>query len=237
MEALIGLVLVWLVWLISSRRWRRRLKLPIIISIIAIIMASPLPLAVSQWGLTMAIPRDTGETADAIVVLGRGDDFRDSRIAEAWQLWKSNRAPLVFTSGMLDARPITQVLRELGIPAHQSSGEECSQSTEENALFTAAILHPNKVQKILLVTDTVHMLRASLVFKHFGFQVIPVPVDGPTHITHRAKFQILLREYAGLVKYGFNGLFKSRSLAELEKPPAEVYKKIVDWNCIGKLNS
>jgi uncharacterized SAM-binding protein YcdF (DUF218 family) len=235
MESLIGLGLIWLLWLISSRQWRRWITMPIIVVAIGIILTSPIAVALGQWGLTIQLVPDAGEIADAIVILGRGDQLRDSRIAEAWRLWKSHRAPQVFASGMLDARLIAEVLRDSGVPAEQISGEECSQSTQENALFTSTILHSKNIQKILLVTDLPHMLRASLVFKHFGFNVIPVPVDLPSQIKHRTKLQILLREYAGLIKYNFTGLLKSRSLEELEKPPIAIYRKIRDWNCIDKV--
>jgi hypothetical protein len=38
---------------------------------------------------------------------------------------------------MGDAHQIVQTLEEMGVPEQQLGGEECSQTTHENALFTA----------------------------------------------------------------------------------------------------
>jgi uncharacterized SAM-binding protein YcdF (DUF218 family) len=231
MESLIGLVVLWLLWLVSSRRWRRRLGVPIVVIALGLTIASPAGLALGQWGLTAALPSDTGEAVDAIVVLGRGYELRDARVGKAWELWRSQRASQIFVSGMLDARPIIQVLKDMGIPEQQLAGEECSQSTQENALFTFAILHPQDVKNILLVTDLPHMLRALLTFQHFGFHVIPIPVNLPTQLTSPMKLQVMFREYSGLIKYKLTGQFEVRSSEALEKPPAAISQKIRDWNC------
>jgi uncharacterized SAM-binding protein YcdF (DUF218 family) len=231
MESLIGLVLLWLLWLISSRRWQRKLVVPIVMLAFGLVLTSPVGLAIGQRGLTAALPADTGEAVDAIVVLGRGYELRDPRIEQVWELWRSRRASQVFASGMLDARPIVQVLKDLGIPEPHISGEECSQSTQENALFTTAILHRRGVKKILLVTDTPHMLRALLTFQHFGFHVIPAPVNLPTQLTPTAKFQILLREYAGLLKYKLTGQFDPYASNVQEILSPDIFQKIRDWNC------
>jgi uncharacterized SAM-binding protein YcdF (DUF218 family) len=231
MESLIGLALLWLLWLICSPRWRRKLVVPIIVVAFAIVTISPVGLAIGQWGLTASLPSDTGEAVDAIVVLGRGYELRDPRIAQAWELWRSQRASQVFASGMLDARPIVQVLKDLGIPEHQISGEECSQSTQENALFTTAILHSQSVKTILLVTDMPHMLRATLTFQHFGFRVVPAPVELQTQLPPQVKFQILLREYAGLIKYRLTGQFEAYSPKVREKLSPDIFQKIRSWKC------
>jgi uncharacterized SAM-binding protein YcdF (DUF218 family) len=194
-------------------------------------MLSPVGLAIEQWGLTAALPSDTGESVDAIVVLGRGYELRDSRIGAVWELWRSQRASQIFASGMLDARPIVKSLKEIGVPEQQIRGEECSQSTEENALFTTAVLHPQGVRKILLVTDNPHMLRALLTFQHFGFRVIPAPVSLPNQLSAQAKFQILLREYGGLIKYKLTGNFESSPSNVQEKLSEDVFQKMRDWNC------
>lgn len=53
--------------------------------------------------------------------------------------------------------------------------EEASNTTYENAVFSARILKDAKVQRILLVTDAMHMARAERVFARSGLQVIPAP--------------------------------------------------------------
>jgi uncharacterized SAM-binding protein YcdF (DUF218 family) len=230
METLIGLALLWVLWLMSSGRWKRRLGIPLAAIAVGWLIASPLGLGIALWGLTIPLPQDSGEKVDAIVVLGRGEPFRDQRVATVQELWQTNRASEIFASGMLDARPIVQTLKELGLPAQRLDGEECSQTTEENAQFTYAILHPQGIQTLLLVTDAPHMLRSFLAFRSFGFHVIPHLSGLPTHLTLPKKLWIVLREYLGLIQYFFTGQFSPRSEEILQTPP-EVTQKIREWNC------
>ena len=53
--------------------------------------------------------------------------------------------------------------------------EDASATTFENAQFSARILKAAKVQRVLLVTDALHMARAERVFALSGLQVIPAP--------------------------------------------------------------
>lgn len=231
MESLIGLALLWILWLVTSRRWRRRLMLPILAIALGIVLTSPAALAVGQWGMTLALPRDSGASADAIVVLGRGPELRDSRTAKAWELWQARRAPQIFASGMLDARFITQTLKEIGIPEGRVAGEECSQSTQENALFTAAILHPKNEETILLVTDIPHMMRALLIFQQSGFQVIPVAVELPAQMPHFAKLNVLVREFFLLIRERLTGVDNAPAPEDLVEPPVAIYQKMQEWGC------
>jgi len=50
-----------------------------------------------------------------------------------------------------------------------------SANTAENAAFSAKILLPAGVHKILLITDAMHMRRAKLAFQQQGLQVVPAP--------------------------------------------------------------
>ncbi|HEY9642858.1 MAG TPA: YdcF family protein [Coleofasciculaceae cyanobacterium] len=231
MEVLIGLALLWVLWLISSRQWKRRLVVPLVATAAGLLIVSPLGLGIALWGLTISLPQDSGEKVDAIVVLGRGDPFRDQRVATVQRLWQTNRAPEIFASGMLDARSIVQNLQEMGLPEQRLDGEECSQTTEENAQFAYAILHPQGIQTILLVTDAPHMLRSFLTFRSFGFHVIPHLSSLPTQLTLSEKFWIVLREYLGLIQYGLTGQLNPRPVEVLQTPPVEIVQKIRDWHC------
>jgi uncharacterized SAM-binding protein YcdF (DUF218 family) len=231
MKTLIGLAVLWIVWLTAPRRWKRQMSL-LLIGIAAVLVAvSPLGLELGIWGLTIAVPPDSGEKVDAIVVLGRGDAMRDQRVATVQELWQRNRAPQIFASGMLDARPIVRELQAIGIPKQRLDGEECSQSTEENAQFTQAILHPQGVQTILLVTDAPHMLRSVLTFRSFGFRTIPHPSPLPTHLLLQEELRILLREYLGLAQYALTGQFNPHSPKLMQAPLIEVTQKISSWGC------
>jgi uncharacterized SAM-binding protein YcdF (DUF218 family) len=232
MEALIVIALLWVFWLASSRRWRRRIIQPLMVVVILfMLVASPLMVNVATWGLTFSVPPDTGETVDAIVVLGRGHRVRNERFEIAKELWEDNRAPKIFISGMLDAKYMVPLLQEVGIPASALSGEECSQSTTENGLFTMAILRPQGIHKILLITDPPHLLRSLLIFRTAGFTVIPHASPLPAQWGTKQRLLTVVREYAALAKYALSDRLHPQTSAAMDSPPTEVSAKILDWNC------
>ncbi|GAB2841185.1 YdcF family protein [Pseudoduganella ginsengisoli] len=53
--------------------------------------------------------------------------------------------------------------------------EEASVNTAENAAFSASILLPAGIKRIVLVTHAMHMQRAEQVFRSAGFEVVPAP--------------------------------------------------------------
>lgn len=232
MELLIVLVLIGIIGMIVPRRWRRRFLLPFTFMLLFCIgITSPWGIELATQGLTVNLPEDNGEPVQAIVVLGRGDDFRQRRMERVEKLWEQQRSPKIFASGMLDAEFMLEQFETNGIPKIALSGERCSQSTEENALFTSAVLYPEQVQKILLITDTPHMMRSMLMFRSVGFDVIPYPIALPDHWSNRLKSWVLLREYFGLMTYALTDRFHQRSVEELRNPPTDVVSKLVDWNC------
>jgi uncharacterized SAM-binding protein YcdF (DUF218 family) len=231
MKLLIQLTFLWLIWLVSPQRWQRLLALPGIGIAICLISFSPLGVQLTLWGLTTWLPIDSGETVDAIVVLGRGEIFRDLRVGVTLELWNAQRAPQIFASGMMDARYIVQSLEELNVPVQDLSGEECSRSTQENALFTAALLNPHRAQQILLVTDAVHMLRSMLIFRTAGFQVIPHPTSLPPRFSFWEQQRCLLREYLALIQYIFFGEHNGFTTNHSPTTSVEAIEQIREWNC------
>jgi len=232
MEALILLTLIGIFWLVSPRRWRQRVVKPVmILALVGLLVTSPWMVQLATWGLTISLPVDRGERTDAIIVLGRGEELRERRVDRIHNLWQDGRAPRVFASGMMDAQPIIERLQQKGLPGSILSGEGCSQSTEENALYTAAILYPQGVRKIILLTDPPHMLRSFLLFHSVGFTVIPHLSPLPIQWKALQQTTAILREYAGIVHYALMGRFKQRSTAELEHPPAAILEKFTKWHC------
>jgi len=233
MIILICLTILWVLWIVSSKRYRRLLVQPlVIVVVISFIFTSSAFINLLALGLTVAVPDDLGDRTDTIVVLGRGPNLRPDRLAEVWELWKAQRAPKIFASGMMDAKPMVQYLQENGVPVSSLAGEECSQTTEENALFTSAILRPQGVKDILLVTDELHMWRSLLVFRSVGFNVIPHPVDSDFQARTKLKrLSVIVREYMGMVNYTLIGKFRRRLPEELDNPSPEVTQKLTEWNC------
>ncbi len=211
--------LVRLPWVIPKLRWKRQLSgLSAIVLLIYFIATLPPAFALAYQGLVGFLPVDSGATVDAIVVLGRGEEFTGSRVEVTAELWQANRASLIFASGRGDAPQIIQMLRARGIPQRVLEDENCSQTTEENARFTAAILQPQASQRILLVTDPPHMLRSLLTFRSLGFVVVPHLSQLPPNLAFGRKALIVYYEYLGLVSYSFKGRFFPRRSPELNTP-------------------
>lgn len=232
LESLIFFATLWVLWLVSSRRRKRRVILPLAtIGLSYLFLTSPIALALASLGLTFSLPPDAGEKTDAIVILGRGEPLRSYRVEVASDLWQARRAPKIFASGMLDAEEAIAKLQNGGIPKIQLSGERCSQTTEENAQFTAAVLHPQGIHKILLLTDAPHMLRSQILFQSFGFMVTPHPIPLPLHWSTTEQLGSVLREYVGLISYRWQDRLRQRTQSEIDRPAAEVTDRLKTWNC------
>ncbi|HTH44286.1 MAG TPA: YdcF family protein [Oxalicibacterium sp.] len=133
-------------------------------------------------------------SAQAIVVLGAGRitnapeyDGRDvpsaialQRLRYAAKLHRDTGLPILLSGGMPDGSPVSEaaimerVLREdFVVPTRWL--DERSNNTAENARDAAAMLRQAGVQRILLVTDAMHMQRARLAFQRTGLTVIAAP--------------------------------------------------------------
>lgn len=131
--------------------------------------------------------------AQAIVVLAGAiyDDApeygRDSvttgtlaRMQYAAYLQRQTHLPLLVSGGSVYgdkaaiAAVMARVLREeFDVPVGWA--ETDSRNTQENAKYTADILIPIKITRILLVSDASHIPRARQHFQRYGFDVIAAP--------------------------------------------------------------
>lgn len=130
--------------------------------------------------------------AQAIVVLGGGrisnapeyggQDIPGSialqRLRYAAKLQRETGLPLLVTGGQPDgsaeseAAGMARVLRDdFSVPVKWQ--EQMSNNTAENAQFSSRMLRAAGVQRILLVTDAIHMQRAKIAFQQAGLQVVP----------------------------------------------------------------
>ena len=176
-----------------------------------LLIISPLGAALTMGGLTVFLPADDGQPADAVVVLGRGSLQPIERTQQAAQLWQARRAPVILASGDDDALKFVRWLAADGIPTSALLQEPCSLTTEENAVLSALVLQQIQAKRIILVTDTPHMLRSLLTFRSLGFEVLPQPVPFPTHLASIDTSIIALKEYVGIAIYAFFGRFRDRS--------------------------
>lgn len=75
--------------------------------------------------------------------------------------------------GSLAALSREYIEGDLGVPVRWS--EDQSRDTAENAAFTARMLKPEGITRVLLVTSATHMRRSQRLFENQGFTVMPAP--------------------------------------------------------------
>jgi uncharacterized SAM-binding protein YcdF (DUF218 family) len=133
----------------------------------------------------------------AIVVLGGGTETNNVEYASAqlspdsigrarygFQINKSLDLPMAFTggagwSGLNNAPSEAQVAQDWALAENKKAFrwlESNSRDTAQNARQTRALLLPNKIDRIALVTHAWHMPRSVLAFEKAGFTVIAAPM-------------------------------------------------------------
>jgi uncharacterized SAM-binding protein YcdF (DUF218 family) len=133
--------------------------------------------AIVVLGGVMRAPEEAGHMPD----LGPASD----RVWHAARLFHADRAPIVLLSGGAnhnvsihsEAESMRTFMSALGVPAEAMVLEGLSRNTRQNAQFTADILRPMGINKIILVTSALHTRRAVALFEKQGFTVIPAATD------------------------------------------------------------
>lgn len=137
-------------------------------------------------------PERAGAQAIVVLAAGRlqaapeygGRDIPDyialGRLRYAAHLHRRTGLPILVSGGdprhgaYSNADAMATALREdFGVPVRWV--EKRSRNTAENAAFSAAMLGPEKIGRVLLVTDAMHMARARTVFQRSGLQVTDAP--------------------------------------------------------------
>ena len=163
------------------------------------------------------VPADL-RPAPAIVVLtayaspnGVLNEQAIRRVHAAARLYHQGLAPRVIISGGEPAAHfMAEFAGELGIHASTMLMDKNSQNTHASAVQVAALCRARGIQRVLLVTDAVHLRRAVAAFRAQGLEVSPVPADPwaltwETPLIRLRKFQAALHEYGGLLYYWWRG--------------------------------
>jgi uncharacterized SAM-binding protein YcdF (DUF218 family) len=151
--------------------------------------------ALAAWTLERRYPQERlpGRDAQAIVVLassfyapnpprprsvpGWGMYLRCRHAA--WLYREGWRMPVVASGGRQGDRVMADIMRDAliaeGVPRENIWLEGESDSTRENAAFSAKLLLPRGIRRIVLVTEAYHMRRAERDFRKEGFEVDPAP--------------------------------------------------------------
>lgn len=88
---------------------------------------------------------------------------------------------------------MTEQLARSGVPRETLFLESASETTFENAWFSAALLAARGARRISLVTCDYHVPRASRLFRKMGFDVESVPAPTPDMTPFRRR-RLALRE-------------------------------------------
>lgn len=185
----------------------------------------PIP---NLFALPLLAPGPPPEKAPAAVVLGGGlsPDGTPSaasilRVVEGVRIYHAGRAPLLlFSTGTTspgagsEAAAMARLARSLGVPPESIRLEETSRNTEENARHSAALLRAQGIDRVLLVTDPLHMRRALESFRAHGILAEPASAAPPAFSWSRTGngwnlFQRVLHEYLGIAYYRLRRLARA----------------------------
>lgn len=173
---------------------------------------------VADWIVAPLLVPDAPEASQAVVVLGAGvldgcvpNNNGVRRVLLAARMFRERKAPLViFTGGSGDDCPVARAMsllaRQVGVPAEAIREETTSTNTWENGSLASPLLRAWGIHRVLLVTDRLHMRRATGVFRRLGFDVrqISVPI-GEGHEDNVAILRAGLREFVALSYYRLRG--------------------------------
>ncbi len=154
-------------------------------------------------------------------------DEGGERITEAVILAKRfPQARIVYTSGTNsvlggtsnEAARARDLMVAMGVARDRVTIEDKARNADENARFTAAIVHPETPQRWLIVTSAFHMPRAMGVFEKAGFHPIAFPVSFYTTgrqvddlrpildpLGNLKTFVLAVHEWIGLAAYRASG--------------------------------
>lgn len=184
---------------------------------------TPLPASLAA----RSVVDDRIEAADAIVVLGayaypegRLSDASLRRAIRGITLKRMGLAPLLVFSGTVpdggsrsEAELRAELAVSLGVEPNAVLTDATGLTTRGEADVMRRRLAPLGVERILLVSDGLHLVRAKPVFESAGFEVYPAAADdfsllpdGP--IARLALMQRLLEEQLARIYYRAAGFYR-----------------------------
>ena len=190
-----SLLVVALVLLLVGRGWARRLGVAAVA--VAVVLSMPTVAALLLSTLAPPAAVATGPV-QAIVVLS-ADGIRSpepvdlepglltlDRLRAGAALARRTGLPLLVSGGEVSAAQTSlaammaaSLRDDFRLPVKWE--EDRSADTWQNAQFSAAILRPEGISRVYLVTHFWHMQRALVAFRRAGLEPIPVSVRPPFH--------------------------------------------------------
>jgi len=158
-------------------------------------------LLLNSLSVAPSFDAEAGKSAQAIVILGGGlrrntPEYGDTlsqltmdRVRYGAKLARQTQLPILVTGGAIfGAPPEAEIMArtlegEFNLPVRFV--EVRSLDTEDNMKYSAVMLKPERIRKVILVTHDYHMLRALAHCKAADLVCVPAPVSldgrGPTH--------------------------------------------------------
>jgi uncharacterized SAM-binding protein YcdF (DUF218 family) len=152
-----------------------------------------------------------GERITEAVILAR-------RYPQARVVYTGGTASLVPGASSTEALWAKELMAQMGVAPERITIEDKSRNTDENARFTAALVHPEPSERWIIVTSAFHMPRAMGVFEKAGFDPIAYPAAFRTlgRWPHDLRltfdpgrnlrvFALAIHEWVGLAAYWASG--------------------------------
>jgi uncharacterized SAM-binding protein YcdF (DUF218 family) len=206
-----------------ARRWRRsawgELWRWLLTALVFVLVAG----LVLMIGLVLAIywqaRTDQVRPVDAIVVLGtaqyngRPGPVLQARLDRALEVYRAGYAgTIVVTGGRAPGDQYTEAeagemyLLEQGVPAAAILRENAGRDTWNSMVGVAGVLEPLGLDRVLLVSDGFHLLRAKLMARDLGLEPYgAAALASPIVVGGSGEFSFAIREAFGIVGHVVGG--------------------------------
>ncbi|MFV9633054.1 YdcF family protein [Mycobacterium neumannii] len=177
----------------------------------ALLMAGVSSLAISVAAFSA---RSDAAPADAAIVLGAAVDddepspVLEERLRHAATLYESGQVDwIVLTGGVGQGDTLSESeagrdwLIAAGIPADRLLIENRSRTTKQNFAFARPLLAEHGVSRVLIVSDPLHMRRATRIATDLGLDAHPSPTPSSRYKSLQTQIPMLLREVYHSVQY------------------------------------
>lgn len=172
----------------SLRGWPKKL---VVISLVILVLSGSTVLAVDRYveqvGLNYILNINDIPTVDAILVLGAyvlpdgtTSSMLNDRLSEGYELYEQGKAPKILVSGDHGRKDYDEVnamksfLMNKGVPGRDVFMDHAGFSTYESVYRARDIF---KVQKVIIVTQEYHLMRAVFLAREMGLEAYGVASD------------------------------------------------------------
>jgi uncharacterized SAM-binding protein YcdF (DUF218 family) len=188
------------------RRWPRR----VLLGVGVVLLVALGYYAVTLYQVWSTGNRDEARPVDAIVVLGAAQyDGRPapvlaSRLDHVLELYRAGYADTIVVTGgkqprdrFTEAAASAKYLQARGVPASAILEETSGRTTYDSLRSAARLLHDKGKQRVLLVSDPYHMLRAEGIAEEVGLTAFTSPTR-TSPIKGANAFRRMMKEAAGV---------------------------------------